>query len=970
MFNPKKIVVLIASTTSLMLTACSGGTSTSSCGYSVNVEDERAQAVTISRVPTVPTNGGVLHPVILNVENHTDEKLTFVDSKFMNSKNQGMLSRAINKVNRALGGTGYNSYVGMDQCKTLERGASCTLSVTPDVADGSTVIQLSFKDDNSKVYNTAQLVNYSSSSSSQNGFIVNTDNMREFHSTNDYSVTIPFIADDDYQSITVSSDIMALNKSFNCNGKVTKGSACSATLKLPAAPKAGYANKITISGKTTSGKVNTYTINTRAYFDDRPSLELTRGPVHLQADNTPGADNSVSIAIVNNGVLSATGINDKHSALSTEFEGVILQANAGENPITSLERTFDPATCNFTGATANKIGHTAPVGSACEASFTMNSNSLEQNGHDEYRITYNGEAGANTIKTTTIYYTGLSGYDPNCPTCQRPHDYQITGTLDFTDTDTNTNGKTQTITINNTGMQPLHNIAFTLPTVAGLTIDRNGCDTSNLANNTLGAKESCSIDVHYRPTADVTFGSAIATINVTRADGSNFSGSTKTLSVFYSASANPVLRPGLILSGSGEKFELAIGDNRILTYNLFVQSNGSATATEVTGITTPVALKPHSQNLSITIPATAQSPAGGAQLTNKFAGGFTFDPANWHTLPGQNVSLSGVEVGVVTYAYGNSQGIAAEAANTLDHLFSYAGSTTPAKFTLGYEASDDAAVTTGPTVIGTIDENGGGLVNGGTFALTKANKLVLDVDYAAPSGKALDRFIVDDANIPYGFMVNTGPDTTCPTVSRGSTPTTLPAGNDCNVRYEFVGDSIGAANTYTVATQNQALRVFKTPAYMISTANGRKRVQPAGEFTFRVKPFADVQTYVNRIGTSNSYEAIFYVNEYAAHNLTGMTNAGIMITPIQNFASDVTVSQPCQINQTIALSPGGMDTATNQPLAGAKFCKIIFTVNPTPAGGGTPNRRVNFRYSSTTDGLYNAVLKNLNVDSTTTVTNP
>ena len=78
MFNPKKIVVLIAGATSLTLTAC-GGSGATSGGHSVNVEDESGQKLMISRVPNVQTNGGVSHAVLLNVDNNTGKKLNFVD---------------------------------------------------------------------------------------------------------------------------------------------------------------------------------------------------------------------------------------------------------------------------------------------------------------------------------------------------------------------------------------------------------------------------------------------------------------------------------------------------------------------------------------------------------------------------------------------------------------------------------------------------------------------------------------------------------------------------------------------------------------------------------------------------------------------------------------------------------------------------------------------------------------------------
>lgn len=963
MFNRKKIVVLIASATSLTLTAC-GGSGSSGGGHSVNLEDESAKTIMISRVPTVPTNGGVSHPVLLNVDNNTGKKLTFVDSKIMNSHNQSTLARVLDKASRAVGGTGYNSYVSTNDCKTLEDKATCTLSVTPDAADGSTIVQLSFKDDSGKVYNTAQLVNYSSTVASQNGFILNTDNLEEVRSTNDYSITIPFIADDDYKSISITSDILALSQSFDCNGQVSKGAACSATIKLPAAPKAGYANSITLRGETVDGRINTRTFSARAFFEDRPSLVMTNGPVHLVADNTSTTEN-VSIFVVNNGTQVANGIDDRHTAISTEFEGVIQQVSAGENPVTSLVKSYATgAACNFTGAITGSIGHTAPVGGYCTVNFGFDQANKEQNGHDEYRIDYNGENGAYTTKTTTIYYTGLSGIDPNCPSCQRPYNYTITGSFDFTDTKTN-RPKSNTVRINNNGLEELNQLQVALPTLPStFIVDRNSCGTPASPIN-LPSGQSCEVQLTYTPNVDTPFNSAVATVSATRADGTAFSGSTKTISINYSAQQNPVLQPGLILSNSGTKFELPLNTPRTLSYDLIVQSNGAATPTEVTGITTPVALKPHSSFLDISFPATVQNPNGGAPLTNKFAGvnGFTFD-GNWNTTPGQNVSLQGAEYGILTYTYGDATtGITAAEADTLVHQFNLASSTNPPTFTLGYEASDDTADVTDPTVIGTIDENGGGLTNGGTFVLTKGNKLKLEVEYKAPTGSPLTNLLIDDSALPYGFMVDPAPiagATKCRTTSTSGAPTagstlgaTVAAGQSCKVRYTFIDDAIGSANTYTIGTQNTAMRTFKNPPYTITTANGVKRVQPSGEFRFMVKPFAELATQVNRIGTTNSYEAIFYITAYGAHNLAGMTNAGITITPIQNFNPNVTVSQPCTINATIPLAPQGLD-ANNQPQANTKFCKITFTLaDPSQSG------RVNFRYSSTTDGLYNAVIRNV-----------
>lgn len=971
MFNRKKIVVLIASAMSLTLTACGGSGSGGSTG-SNDLSDEtvtgvKSGTVTISKVPTIPTNGGLIQPHMLQVDNNTGKNLVFVSSRVIGNVQPSLLDRARDTLSRSLGGTGYNRNVSVDNCGKLAADRTCGVIVTPEAPDGSTVVQLTFKDADGEIYQAAQVVNYSSHVTSHHGFIVNSDNLTEFHSSKDYSFTVPFIADDDYESIKVKSDILAINRGFDCAGKVSKGTHCTATFTMPVAPKEGYVNDIHIIGKKSNGTINQYTINSKAFFDDRPSLALTQGPVSIIASNTVPAQNIGELVIVNTGSLAVSGISDTHKPISVEIDGTVQQvANSPLVTLSSaLKRSFNnllanPQTldCQFAGATPDEIGHTAQTGSLCTVRFQMQAESMNQNGHDQYTVTYNGEAGPSTTKSTTVYYRGLSNDNPGCPDCLRPYEYSVTGP-DFTGTKTN-RVAVKSVVIRNVGTQSLYNLNFALnnPNNVPIQIIRNDCAPAGSAA-TLAPKASCAIELQYSPVVDTTLNSLIGTVTAQDVAGnSSFNGATKTVAITYSAEPDPVVAPGLIFSSTGDKIELATGESRVVTKRLIVSANNSPQGgVTVTGVRKAVQTSALSPNLALALPAQINDATSNGNVVNKFAREFNFGALgsanHLSTNPGEQVTLSGTDVGVIDYLYGNPNGVRVES-GLLEHVFSIASNPNPHKYTLGYETSDDVAGVTNPTTT-TIDTNGRPLVSGESFVLVKSNKLVLRARYTAPDNKNL-RILVDDSDLDFGFFPvrfnQAGQIPRCAQTSLGdSVPTLLAAKQSCVVEYTFLADQIAGANNYTLATQQRLMHTFENPSYLsfdISNGTKVKRVKPAGEFKFIPLPFADVQPTVTQVAP-NLYTVRFNVtdNFSAIAPALNMQNAGIMIEPNQNANADISSSSSCQIAGPIAPSP-----------AGAATCTINFTLrDPATGSGAAPlNRRLNFKTSSTTDGGYNAKL--------------
>ncbi len=887
-----------------LITSCNNGSETARSTLSEIVPapaPSRIPTVVISRVATIPVNDGNTATHAIRVDNHTNHDLRLLSAQIDNNTIEDSAAA----------------------CNILGRDAACSIPVLPKNAQEATVIKLSYKDEAGKVYDTAQLINYSETVMNRDGFIVSEGEFAEVYSTNDYSLTIPFIADDDYDELDISSDVMMLEKHLDCSGKVIKGTHCTATLTLPAATGAGYGNQITLKGKTANGRVNQHRFNTRAYFEDRPSLVLSGGPLALMANNTAGAANSTTLRVVNNGVLPVNIFSEDYKALSSEIHGTIT-----ENNVTSaLAKTI--GTCGFDGKTSTSVGTVAKRGDVCEIRLGLNNLQQPQSGHDQYSINYNGEAGPSTTKTTFIYYTGLtSDIDPNRPDGLVNYAYKISGSLNFVGTALTTpaTSRTEYIQIQNTGKNPIRITDWNVAYPAAMRTRDNEC-----ANKVLATTEACRIYVSYTPTGAVATSSVLGEIKAVRADNNattDFIAPNKQVGILYSATGNPPATGTLTLSHGRVYLEKEAGVAGSVSEDIIIENSGRADYLlgGISALTNPNL----SRSLTMSLPATFTLPGSTSAINNPLS---ALTVVNNFNAEGPVVRLAPGQRAVIRYSYNSTT---AEI-GTLHQQILRANTNDTVPIQVDYATTTSPIKVTEPVAVGTRNIAGNSMVSGDSFALTWANKLTLKAEYA-PTGASVKNFIVDDGDLPYGFAVKAA-QTTCPTISKSNSPTTLTS--KCEVHYEFLRSDISNVNSYTLVTQNAATQSFKTPAYSLEGATDklRRKVTPSQSFSYQTRPFVAMTTLQTSSG--NTRTVTFQISSYDAGSLSGMRQYPIIVTPDYAANSNISGATSCVIN-----SP-----------ASGQTCSIIFTLTNT---GG--NKTLPITYASTEDAYYNSIRTNLTLN--------
>ena len=475
----RKKSILLALTSSITLVACGGGgTSGGSGGSGGTLPPSPAikgsQSVMISRMSTIPTAGDSIGNHLLMVNNFTGKNLHV--KSFSVSGQNGIVSRSLNSLSQAMGGAGYDSRFSIDACSTLQANGYCNISFTPDATDGSAVINLIYTDNEGKEYSAVQMVNYSSSVGGADGFSLNNNNIENIASKNPYSVSIPFVADDNYESIDVSSEVITLAKSVSCNGKVTKGSHCTALLTLPAGPIGSYSSQITLRGTKADGTIREAKAVTGNTYRDLAYLIMTNGPTVMRGNITTAQ--SVSLNVINVGTAAAS--NSAFSLLSSD--GVLGTQPLGKN---ETHLTIDNTSCT---SPAFNVG-----GAGCVIKMTLPIEKALAHGYVEYQASYTGGYhGATPDRAQTkVYYIGAE----RAKYAMRLDTDRSQG---FTNTAIN-NKIVATVSIVNEGTDSISNVKLIgtgLP--SGASLSPLSCPSSPL---TLAAGERCTARLAFNPPA-------------------------------------------------------------------------------------------------------------------------------------------------------------------------------------------------------------------------------------------------------------------------------------------------------------------------------------------------------------------------------------------------------------------------------------------------------------------------------------
>lgn len=735
------------------LTAC-GGTGSSTpqkADESTANQKNKLKIVTISRTSTIPTNSGSIGKHFLTVNNFTGKNLR-LNSVEVSGKN-GLVNRSINFLNRAFGGAGYDSRVNYYSCNNLQASSTCTLQFTPDEMDGATSVRLNYVDSQNKEYVAAQLVDYSSDIVNNNGFLLNNAHIGNIASTTPYSIAIPFVADDDFSSVEVSSDIMTISKSVDCSNGVRKGSHCTALLTFPAGPAEYYDSNITIRGTKNDGSIREAVARSGNTYNDFAHLSINNGSLVLDAKN---GITSATLQLVNVGTAQAKNISDKIVVDGSSVNGI----NGKDNHV---------KTTYSCGGNKDKTSLAAALGSndldsaqACEIKFTLdNPNAF---GTLSYSLMYQNGAGGNSQSKsfTNIYYLGLGEASSN---------FFIKGKLDFTNSQQGSSLK-KIITVQNNGKNELSDIKVQASTK--INIINNGCE-----NTTLNTNETCNITAQYQAPNTEEDGTDV--LEVVAKDNAR-SEIKRTVTVPYSTLA--VGAGNNLLISPKDVFGLAIvaDGTTIESYIVSIQNVGNTEFTIAeyekdkypTGLTIGAAKK-LSDN-------TTENPLEGLK---------------------KDVKLKAKESGELIFSYGPLL----DTDLTADEIFGRADTLLKGKFAgsqFDYSSTpivvDYKAVKT--TVAGYIKTKV--VIDQGNYVPSSTKVATASMTYSTVSNPGLTGFRVTSSNIPVGWIedltaaVPAG-STRCPTTNNGLGDINANTIKNCVVQFAYAPANpfAGSAFHYT-----------------------------------------------------------------------------------------------------------------------------------------------------------------------------
>lgn len=909
-YTTTKIRVISSSCLLIALSGCGSSFSdvASSAGGQI-LGNIRPQAVVISRISTIPTNLGVSGSHTIKVDNHTGKNLTLKSFELSGSATGNIFTRGYSALKSAVGAIGNDSRINVVACGSLFADSSCAITFSPNEADGSAALRLNFVDDSGNLYPAAQLLEYSSAVNKQNGFYVSNAQIADVPSTNSYSIAIPFVSDDEYESIVIDSRIITLSKSVDCANGANIGDHCTALLTLPAADptSGGYSNTIKIKGTKVDGSVKYASLTSGTSYNDIANLAITSGPVIIKAESSiKGRQHTLTktINIVNNGVNVATNVSGLSVVADKWLAGVT----------TSGGDSFLDKTISCTGGgSLPKLPISLQVAETCEVKFTLNN--PEATGSEDYEVTYSGGVGGtNLTKTSTkIYYMGLEIPD---------YKYTLTGNTDFIGVKVKTS-VSSSFFVNNVGSQALKNISYNgTPFPQGMSVDIGASSCSDYSNGKeLMSGESCTYSLKYEPTSKAA--ESLFTFTVKAETTANPSKPlSQSRSIKYSATDN-----------SGNGFVIVNYIKGLLIFNNGFDKRKDQISIQNTGSTDftldKITAKGWSKYLSLEGPKKSNTnPLEGIKSTN---GEYT---------DSKKVIPAGAVADLI-YTYGPTteleSGVAQQ--NFVGRFGNDSNEYSLVNIT-NYKAISNGVIVTSESVIPGI--SGGVTGKDNEFFLTKANQIKVQFKYAAGT-QDKKGFLVNDSNLPFGFMVNKTA-TICPTASKGDTPRIFKANESCLVSYTFLASELNHSLFYTAATSGGAISI-NAPSYSINDGTGVHVVTSTGaaETTLTPKPFVRVGAKPTKGKDNNVYTITFTASDHAPYKLlssSASANGQVIVTLIFNDDQKVIPrnNRSCTITQPL----NNDATAT---------CSIEVTKIAT----SSDDVSIPFNYSSTIDGDFNSV---------------
>lgn len=370
-----------------LLASCSGGPCVGIGATSGVTSEINPKIVAISSSVVVPTNNNINGRHLLAVNNLTEKDLILTSYNVVSDHYTNDDISKTRKIN-------VNSAISLSNCNILKSNNACQISFVPEEQDGSMILQLEYSAKDGSIYKAVQLVEYSSRVNKYDGFIVSNANIGNIFSTNQYSIAIPFVADDDYQSIEVLSKIKPLSYQLDCADGLNKNEACTAILTLPAESQIGYSNEITIKGLAYDGVYHQVKLDSGNTYAEAATLSINQwSSIILPTEN--GSNSSKTIRLVNCGTKVALKVADSLQLDQTWLNGGI------NNHANSIAKKI---VCD--GKDLSMLPELINPGSFCEISFVLkDTNSV---GAHNYAVSYDKNILGLPLTTlkSKVYYLG------------------------------------------------------------------------------------------------------------------------------------------------------------------------------------------------------------------------------------------------------------------------------------------------------------------------------------------------------------------------------------------------------------------------------------------------------------------------------------------------------------------------------------------------------------------------------------
>ncbi len=859
----------------------------------VNHSPQASKRVVIAQISTIPTNLGVSGRSVIRVDNHTGTNLYLKSAGVGVRNDNSFAANSYGALKQSLGISGSGSNVP-STCEKLLADNHCEVFFTPNEADGSKVLSMLFEDKEGKQYHAAQLIEYSSHVPQQDGgFYLSNEHVSVVVTDSSYSLSIPYVSDGNYKSVKLSSEIGTLSQSNTCEGGAVKGTLCTAMLTLPAprvADKNSYNNQISLLGTRSNGTLTRSFVTGNVVFNQNGHLIMSAGPAIIDARNNT---TKVNVNVLNIGVASISNI----AATSTYGERFFE------------EQTFPAGTDYKDISKTYSCGASLPTiltpAQSCTVTFTLNN--LDATGSEYYKITSTGGASGTATDSigTRVYYRQQA-----IPT----YGYTLSGDVNLQNTLAAGGLIEQTVTLTNSGKEDLttgSNSFTILPAVSGLSVNPN--KSTCLSSTALKANGTCTYVMSYNPA--VAQALTVSKFTVIAKDKSNQSiRPERSISIRTSAvdSSNSDALSFNLTQAESNNLEIFADGKDTVIREFAVTNNGKKDFT-ITSITTkgwPAGLK----MIGTTNATTA--------LHSSLNGAYNYTGTN-------PLIIKANQTVYFAYQYGPvSSPASGYAEQDIKGTFAGVSTTYEYKIITNYSAKV-AGITTppvGPQDFVVTDPNT--LVDGSTgkkdkWGLLKQNRATVMFTYKA-GGTPQSGFLVDDADLPFGFMVIPSK-TTCPTASRQSTKGTLAANASCTVAYDYLSENLDHSVFYTAAV-NKSRVSLRQPGYVVdNSSKGVNVVKPDNEVSFEPLSFANMSATV----TSNSNKITITFTGSALSSLVTASDS-IVIKPA------FTASVYPESNSTCAINRGNLS------------CSIVVYKN---ASGSVT---LPFTYSLSRDSDYNS----------------